>query len=104
LQGAVGMFFVFILFYGSTIDCAAYVYIAEIWPTHLRSQGSTIGLVSFFGTSIAYNSPSSLAFQTIGWKFYFVMVAVCLSSATFIAFYLPEVNLPFQIFHNILLT
>ncbi|PVH69793.1 general substrate transporter [Cadophora sp. DSE1049] len=90
LKAAVGMFFVFIIFYGATIDCAAYVYISEIWPTHLRSQGASIGLVSFFATSIAYNSPSSLAFATIGWKYYLVFVAVCITASTAILFYLPE--------------
>lgn len=92
LRAAVAMYFLFIVFYGCTIDCAAYVYVAEIWPTHLRSHGSTIGLVSFFATSLAYNSPASIAFSTIGWKFYFVLVAVCISSATVILFYLPEVS------------
>jgi len=94
LQASVAMFFVFIVFYGSTIDCAAYVYISEIWPTRLRSTGASIGLVSFFATSIAYNSPSSFAFATIGWKYYLVMVAVCVSSATIMLFYLPEVRFP----------
>jgi hypothetical protein len=92
LRGGVAMFFIFIIFYGSTIDCAAYVYISEIWPTHLRSNGAAIGLVSFFATSIAYNSPSSLAFATIGWKYYFVFISVCITSATVILFYLPEVS------------
>jgi MFS family permease len=86
------MYFAFIIVYGATIDCAAYVYIAEIWPTHLRSQGATIGLVSFFSCGIAYNSPASLAIATIGWKYYFVFVAVCVSSAIAILFYLPEVS------------
>lgn len=92
LKAGVAMYFAFILFYGSTIDCAAYVYMSEIWPTHLRSNGATIGQVSFFIASIAYNSPAALAFATIGWKYYFVFVAVCLSSATVMLFYLPEVS------------
>lgn len=92
LKAAVAMFFIFIVVYGSTIDCAAYAYVAEIWPTHLRSYGSTIGLVSFFGTSIAYNSPASIAFATVGWKYYLVFAALCISSATVMLFYLPEVS------------
>ncbi|KAI9824372.1 MAG: hypothetical protein M1819_000877 [Sarea resinae] len=90
LDAAVAMFFIWIVFYGSTIDCAAYVYVSEIWPTHLRSQGATIGLVSFFATAIAYNSPASKAFATIGWRYYIVFVVVCCVSATAILFVLPE--------------
>ncbi|OCK79788.1 general substrate transporter [Lepidopterella palustris CBS 459.81] len=90
VNAAVAMYFLFIIFYGSTIDCAAYVYISEIWPTHLRSKGTTIGLVSFFSCAIAYTSPASQAFSQIGWKYYFVMISVCLVSSTAILFILPE--------------
>ncbi|KAF2814692.1 general substrate transporter [Mytilinidion resinicola] len=90
INAAVAMYFLWILFYGSTVDCAAYVYISEIWPTHLRSNGTTIGLVSFFACSIAYTSPASEGFATIGWKYYWVMICVCLVSATAIFFVLPE--------------
>jgi len=93
LNGAVAMYFIFIIFYGCTVDCAAYAYVVEIWPTHLRSQGSTIALGSFFLTSIAYNSPASTAFSTIGWRYYFVMMSVCFVSATVILFTFPEVRI-----------
>jgi hypothetical protein len=36
-NAAVAFFFLFIFVYGCTVDCAAYIYISEIWPTHLRS-------------------------------------------------------------------
>jgi MFS family permease len=92
LNAAVAMYFIFALFYGSTVDCAGYVYIAEIWPTHLRSKGTTIGLVSFFAGAIAYTSPASLAFSNIGWKYYWVMISVCIVSSTIILLYFPEVR------------
>lgn len=90
-SGAVAMYFLFIFFYGSTIDCASYVYISEVWPTHLRSYGATIGLSSFFSLALAFITPASTAFAAIGWKYYFPMVAVCVISTTVIAFVCPEV-------------
>lgn len=90
-SGAVAMYFLFIFFYGSTIDCAAYVYISEVWPTHLRSYGMTIGLSSFFWLALAFITPASSGFASIGWKYYFPMVGVCLVSTTAIAFICPEV-------------
>jgi len=90
INAAVAMYFLFIFFYGSTIDCAAYVYISEIWPTHHRSRGSTIGLASFFLTSIAYTSPATKAFATIGWRYYLIMASVCIVSSTVMMFVLPE--------------
>jgi hypothetical protein len=92
LNAAVAFFFLFIFFYGSTIDCAAYVYIAEIWPTHLRSYGATIGLVSFFVCALAYTCPASQAFAQIGWKYYWVMICTCIVSATVVYFVCPEVR------------
>ncbi|KAJ5998969.1 hypothetical protein N7451_006779 [Penicillium sp. IBT 35674x] len=90
LNAAVAFYFLFIFFYGCTVDCAAYVYITEIWPTHLRSYGATIGLVSFFVFAIAYTCPASQAFAQIGWKYYWVMICTCILSATVVYFVCPE--------------
>jgi MFS family permease len=92
INAAVACYFLFIFFYGSTVDCAAYVYVSEIWPTHLRSKGTTIGLVSFFSCAIAFTSPASTAFATIGWKYYWTMICVCIISATVMIFLCPEVS------------
>ncbi|KAJ0413473.1 hypothetical protein BJY00DRAFT_319725 [Aspergillus carlsbadensis] len=69
-NAAVALYFIFIFVYGTTVDCAAYAYVYEIWPPHLRSQGTTIGLVSFFACAIAYTSPAPVAFDQSGWKYY----------------------------------
>jgi hypothetical protein len=95
LKAATAMYFIFVFIFGLLIECPGYTYIVEIWPTHLRSEGATIGFVSYFLMTIAYNSPAAEAFATIGWRYYFVMIAVCLVSNTFLAWYCPEVR--FQI-------
>jgi len=92
LNAALAFYFLFICVYGSTVDCAAYVYISEIWPTHSRSYGNTIGIVTFFSCAIAYTSPASLAFEQISWKYYWVMICVCIVSATAMIFVCPEVG------------
>lgn len=86
------MYFIFVFIFGLLIECPGYTYIVEIWPTHLRSEGATIGFVSFFAMTIAYNSPAAEAFATIGWRYYFVMVSVCLVATTVVALYCPEVS------------
>ncbi|EXJ63253.1 uncharacterized protein A1O5_11574 [Cladophialophora psammophila CBS 110553] len=90
LKAATAMYFVFVFIFGLLIECPGYTYIVEIWPTHLRSEGATIGFVSFFLMTILYNSPAAEAFATIGWRYYFVMIAVCIVSNTFLAWYCPE--------------
>jgi MFS family permease len=94
INAAVACYFLFIFAYGSTVDCAAYVYVSEIWPTHLRSKGTTIGLTSFFSCGIAFTSPASKAFATIGWKYYWTMICVCIVSSTVMIFLCPEVSQP----------
>jgi hypothetical protein len=92
LRAATAMYFIFVFVFGLLIECPGYTYIVEIWPTHLRSHGATIGFISFFLMTIAYNSPAAEAFATIGWRYYFVMIAVCLVSNTFLLWYCPEVS------------
>jgi hypothetical protein len=92
LNAATAMFFVYIIFWGSLVDNTTYVYVPEIWPTHLRSKGSSIGFVTYYSTAIALNTPASTAFATIGYKYYFVFVAFCVVTTTCILFYCPEVS------------
>ncbi|KAL2855257.1 general substrate transporter [Aspergillus pseudodeflectus] len=92
-NAAIALYFIFVFVYGTTVDCAAYVYVSEIWPTHLRSQGTTIGLVSFFACAIAYTSPAPVAFDQIGWRYYWVMISICIISSTAIHIIAPEVRL-----------
>ncbi|KIW74526.1 hypothetical protein Z517_11296 [Fonsecaea pedrosoi CBS 271.37] len=90
LKAATAMYFIFVFIFGLFIECPGYTYIVEIWPTHLRSEGATIGFVSYFIMTIVYNSPAAEAFATIGWRYYFVMIAVCIVSNTFLLWYCPE--------------
>ncbi|KAL4793093.1 general substrate transporter [Aspergillus venezuelensis] len=90
VNAAVATYFIFGAFFTSTIECTAYVYGSEIWPTHLRSEGSTIAFASFFGNAVAYTAPVTLALSTVGWKYYMVFVAVTVVSTVVIIFYFPE--------------
>ncbi|KAJ5106126.1 hypothetical protein N7456_002801 [Penicillium angulare] len=90
INAAVALYFIFGAFFTSTIECTAYVYGSEIWPTHLRSEGSTITFGSFFGNAVAYSAPVTMALASIGWKYYMVFVAVTVASTVVIIFYFPE--------------
>ncbi|KAL4745340.1 hypothetical protein BDW72DRAFT_208286 [Aspergillus terricola var. indicus] len=90
VNAAVAFYFIFGAYFTSTIECTAYVYGSEIWPTHMRSEGSTIAFASFFGNAVAYTAPVTMALATIGWKYYMVFVAVTVVSTVMIIFYFPE--------------
>lgn len=91
-QAAVAIYFLIAFWYTCTIECTGYVYGCEIWPTYLRSQGATISYFSFYVCSIWATAPASLAFGTIGWKYYMVFVAVTIPLSIIILFYCPEVG------------
>lgn len=93
LNAATAFFFIYILVWGSFLDNTTYVYVPEIWPTHMRSQGSAIAYVTYYSVAIAITSPAALAFAQIGYRYYFVMVALCLSGTIYIWFQFPEVSL-----------
>lgn len=86
------MYFIFIFVFGLTIEDAGYIYVVEIWPTHLRSEGAVLGFMSFFATTIAYSSPSSVALQNIGWRYFLVFVVVSVVLSTIMLFTFPEVS------------
>lgn len=92
INALVALYFIFGFAFTSTIECTAYVYGSEIWPTHLRSEGSTIAYASFFGNALAYSAPINLALKNIGWKYYLVFVAVTVVSTAILAVYFPEVT------------
>lgn len=94
INATVALYFIFGFIFTSTIECTAYVYGSEIWPTHLRSEGSTLAYGSFFLNAIAYSAPVAVALENIGWKFYMVFVCVTVVSTIMIFFYFPEVCQP----------
>jgi len=95
LNAATAMFYAYVFFWASFIDNTTYVYVPEIWPTHLRSKGAAIAYCSYYGVAIATNSPASLAFQNIGYKYYFVFLGFCILSLIYIYLEFPEVRLHF---------
>lgn len=98
------MYFIFIFVFGLMIENAGFVYVVEVWPTHLRSEGATLGFMSFFATTIAYSSPSSIALQNIGWRYFLVFVVVSTVLSTFMLFILPEASFALKRREQITLT
>lgn len=90
LAAGVAWFFLFAFFYNCFFDAGSFVYTAEIWPSHLRSEGVTISMVTYYGCAIAYNTPASVAFNSIGWKYYLVFICIALFSMACIWAYIPE--------------
>ena len=43
-RAAIFFIFLFIFFWSSFLDASQFLYLAEIFPTHIRSQGMAVGM------------------------------------------------------------
>jgi MFS family permease len=90
LIAAATMIFVFQATYSLFLDGATYFYIAEIWPSHLRSQGYAIGIATLSLTNLVWLQGAPHAFNTIGWKYYLFFVVIPVLGAVVIFFVFPD--------------
>lgn len=66
------------------------LYVNEIWPSHLRTKGTSVFWVSQ-AVAICFNQfVNPVALGRIAWKYYLVYVAVLVVVIIFIFFYVPE--------------
>ena len=66
-----------------------YVYVSEIWPNHLRSQGTAWGLAFFYLASEITLVGAPVALNKIGWKFYLVLIIPSAVYITLMYFLFP---------------
>lgn len=90
LRAAVFFIFFYIFWWCFFIDATQYVYIAEIFPNHLRPQGVALGLSSFYLASEITLVGAPVALDRIGWKFYLVLIIPSAVYIVLIYFLFPE--------------
>lgn len=54
LRATVAMFFMFASGFCLFVEGPAYTYITEIWPVHMRAQGTAVGIASIYVVDIAF--------------------------------------------------
>jgi hypothetical protein len=88
LNAAVFFIWFFILWWCFFVDATQYVYVSEIWPNHLRSQGTAWGLAFFYLASEITLVAAPVALNSIGWRFYLVLIvpSVCYIAAVWFLF------------------
>ncbi|KAM5344573.1 hypothetical protein ACJ41O_013108 [Fusarium nematophilum] len=71
-----GVFFLylFVFFYGGTMDASSYVSYAEIFPTSVRAQGVGFSVAGLFIMTLIYTQTAPIAFELVGWKFYLILI------------------------------
>lgn len=79
LGACVAIIFLFQAAFSLALDGPTYFYIAEIWPTHVRSQGFSIAMAVLSATNLMWLQASPYAISTISWRWY--LVFTCIPSA-----------------------
>lgn len=61
------------------MDATQYVYLSELFSNHTRSQGVALGLSAFYLASEVTLVGAPVALNSIGWRFYLVLIvpSVC---------------------------
>lgn len=88
LKAAVAMFYVFIFVLECFLGGCQWVYVGELFPTHIRTKGMAIGTCGLALTNVLWLQVAPIAFQNIGWKFYlcFICPAAVAAGIIFITF------------------
>ncbi|KAH7118344.1 major facilitator superfamily domain-containing protein [Dactylonectria macrodidyma] len=87
-----GVFFlyIFVFFYGGSMDASSYVYCAEIFPTSIRAHGVGISVSGLFIMTLIYTQTASTAFESVGWKYYLIFIILPWIGAFVMGKYFPE--------------
>ncbi|KAF2467020.1 MFS transporter [Lindgomyces ingoldianus] len=92
LLAAVAMFFLFQIPYGFCLDGTQFAYLGELFPTHLRAKGVSLGVAMISFTNIIWLQAAPTAFITIGWKFYLVFIIPGTIGGIIVWIWFPNTN------------
>ncbi|KAK1657897.1 arabinose-proton symporter [Colletotrichum godetiae] len=92
LNAAVFFIYLFIAFYGCCIDATQFVYLTEIFPNHIRSQGSAFGIVNSALASLIMLMVAPIALEKITWRFFLVLIVPTACYLLIVYFFFPETS------------
>lgn len=78
------------LFFNLTLDGGQIVYLSEIFPTHLRAKGISIGISGLCLINVLWLQVAPIAFVKIGWRFYLCLIVPGTIIGTFALFWFPD--------------
>lgn len=90
LGGATAMIYLFQALYSLFLDGPSYFYVAEIWPSHLRTRGFAIGMASLCGFNMMWLLAAPTAMAKIGWTFYLFFIIIPGIGAVITYFTFPD--------------
>ncbi|KAF7557712.1 hypothetical protein G7Z17_g434 [Cylindrodendrum hubeiense] len=89
---AVAFFFLYMLIFGLTINCAPWVYVPEILPLHARIRGSALAISSEWLWNFIVVMISPILINRIQWKGYLIFMAIAYAFVPIIYLFYPETS------------
>ncbi|KAH6661162.1 general substrate transporter [Truncatella angustata] len=86
----IAFIFLYLVFQGTFCDTTMYIYISEIFPTEIRSIGMGWSLLGQFIATIILLQTAPLAFASVGWRFFLLIICWSIVFVPVIYFYFPE--------------
>ena len=72
------------------MDASQFLYLSEIFPTAVRSQGTAVGMVAWYSAQIIILVAGPIALTNIAWKFLLVLIVPSTVYWFLIYFLFPE--------------
>ncbi|KIX06105.1 uncharacterized protein Z518_04079 [Rhinocladiella mackenziei CBS 650.93] len=90
-NAAIFFLFCFITpFWSTFMDASQFLYLSEIFPTHIRSQGMAFGMCGLYLADIIILVAGPIALDKISWRFFFVLIIPTALHIIFVYFLCPE--------------
>jgi MFS family permease len=85
--------FLFVFFYGGSMDATSYVYCSELFPTQIRAQGTGFSVAGLFTATLIYTQIAPTAFASISWRYYLVFIITPAFGALCMWKFFPETKM-----------
>ncbi|KAF7531970.1 hypothetical protein G7054_g8376 [Neopestalotiopsis clavispora] len=92
-KAAIFFIYLFIVFWGCCVDATQFVYVTEIYPNHIRSQGSAFSTMNIGLASLVLLMVGPIALDTITWRFSLVLIIPTTCHLIAIYFLFPETRM-----------
>jgi hypothetical protein len=89
-RAAIFFIFLFIICWSFCMDASQFLYLSEIFPTHIRAQGMAVGMAGLYSATIVLLIAGPTALNNITWRFFIVLIIPTAVQFLIIFFFAPE--------------
>lgn len=91
-SAAVAFFFLYMLFFGMSVNCVPWVYVPEILPLEARTKGTAVGISSNWLWNFIVVMITPVIINRLQWKAYLIFMCTNLLFVPIVYFFYPETS------------